>query len=164
MDGSPHEIPGIPVRAPGRWWEDGGLSLLQSALQALALLTQPPPHSGWGGGGQARCQEQGSPTPEPWTGTSLQPVRSPAAQQEVGNASFLSVYGHPQCTWASQAALTVKNLPANAGEVGDEGSISGSGRSPGEGHGNPLQYSYLENPMDRGAWGATVHWVTKSST
>ena len=117
-----------------------------------------------GGGGQARCQEQGSPTPEPWTGTSLQPVRSPAAQQEVGNASFLSVYGHPQCTWASQAALTVKNLPANAGEVGDEGSISGSGRSPGEGHGNPLQYSYLENPMDRGAWGATVHWVTKSST
>lgn len=44
VDGSPHEIPGIPVRAPGSWWEDGGLSLLQSALQALALLTQPPPH------------------------------------------------------------------------------------------------------------------------
>ena len=49
----------------------------------------------------------------------------------------------------------VKNLPANAGDTGDTGSIPGSGRSPGEGNGNPLQYSYLENPMDRGAWQAT---------
>ena len=47
---------------------------------------------------------------------------------------------------------------------GDPGSISGSGRSPGEGNGNPLQYSCLENPMDRGAWWATVHWVSKSQT
>ena len=46
--------------------------------------------------------------------------------------------------------------------VGDLGSIPGSGRSPGEGNGNPLQYSSLENPMDRGAWRATVHGVTKS--
>ena len=60
----------------------------------------------------------------------------------------------------------VKNLPTNAhaGDVGDTGSIPGSGRSPGEGHGNPLQYSFLENPMDRGAWQATVHGVTKSHT
>ena len=50
----------------------------------------------------------------------------------------------------------VKNLPANAG------SISGSGRSPGGGHGNPLQYPCLENPIDRGAWWATVHGVTES--
>ena len=51
----------------------------------------------------------------------------------------------------------VKNLPANAGDIRDMGSIPGLGRSPGEGHGNPLQYSCLENPMDRGAWWVTVH-------
>ena len=53
----------------------------------------------------------------------------------------------------------VKNMPANAG---DAGLIPGSGRSPGEGNGDPLQYSCLENPMDRGAWRATVHGVAKS--
>ena len=61
-------------------------------------------------------------------------------------------------------ALVVKNLPANAGDVRDTGSISGSGRSPGGGHSNPLQYSRLENPMDRGAWRATVCRITKSRT
>ena len=55
---------------------------------------------------------------------------------------------------ASQVALVVKNSPANAGEKRDAGLIPGSGRSPGEGHGYPLQYSCLENPMDRGAWRA----------
>ena len=58
----------------------------------------------------------------------------------------------------------VKNPPANAGGTRDIGSIPGSGRSPGGGHGNPLQYSCLENSMDRGAWRATVHGVTKSQT
>ena len=58
----------------------------------------------------------------------------------------------------------VKNLPANAGASGDLGSIPGSGRSPGGGNGNSLQYSCLENPMDRGAWKATVHEITKSQT
>ena len=57
----------------------------------------------------------------------------------------------------------VKNLPAKAGEVRDAGSIPGLGRSPGEGNGNPLQYSCLENPMDRGAWQATVHSGRKKS-
>ena len=51
----------------------------------------------------------------------------------------------------------VKNPPANAGNVTDMDSVPGSGRSPGGGHGNPLQYSCLENPIDRGAWTATVH-------
>ena len=60
-----------------------------------------------------------------------------------------------------QEAQKVKNPPANAG---DEGSIPGLGRSPGVGKDNPLQYSYLGNPMDRGAWWATVHGVTKSRT
>ena len=70
-------------------------------------------------------------------------------------------------TWV---ALAVKNPPANAGDVRDESSIPGSGRSPGGGHGNPLQYSCLENFMDRGAWKATVHtqvckeWDTTEAT
>ena len=65
---------------------------------------------------------------------------------------------------ASQVVLVVKNLPANAGDIRGAGSISGSGRSLGGGHGSPLQYSCLENPMDRGAWQATVHGVTQSWT
>ena len=60
--------------------------------------------------------------------------------------------------------LVAKNLPANAGDAEDMGLVPGSGRFPGGGHGNPLQYSCLENPMDRGAWQATVHGVTKSQT
>ena len=56
----------------------------------------------------------------------------------------------------------VKNLPANAGDAREEGLIPGLGRSPGGGHGNPLQYSCLKNPMDREAWWATVHTVAKN--
>ena len=58
--------------------------------------------------------------------------------------------------------LNCKASTSNAGAAGDVGSIPGSGRSPGRGHGNPLQYCCLENPMDRGAWQATVHRVAKS--
>ena len=58
----------------------------------------------------------------------------------------------------------VKDLSAKAGEAGDAGLIPGSGRSPGGGNGNPLQYSCLGNPMDRGAWRATVHRVAKNWT
>ena len=58
----------------------------------------------------------------------------------------------------------VKNTPAKAWNTRDSGSIPGSGRYPGRGNGNPLQYSCLENPMDRGAWQATVHGVAKSWT
>ena len=58
----------------------------------------------------------------------------------------------------------VKNLPANEGDTGDAGSIPGSGRSPAVGNGNPLQYSSLENSMERGVWQATVHRVAKSQT
>ena len=61
-------------------------------------------------------------------------------------------------------ALVVKNPPANAGEVRDVGLIPGLERSPGGGHSNPLQYSGLENPMDRGAWWATVHSIAQSDT
>ena len=60
--------------------------------------------------------------------------------------------------------VPVKNPPANAGNSASAGLIPGSGRSPGGGHGSPLQYSCLENPMDRGAWCVTVHGVTKTRT
>ena len=63
--------------------------------------------------------------------------------------------------WGFQTVSTVKNPSAS---TGDEGSIPGLGRSPGEGNSNPLQYSYLENPMDRGAWRATVHRAAKNWT
>ena len=58
----------------------------------------------------------------------------------------------------------LKNPPANAGDVRDAGSIPGSGRSPGEGNGNPVQYSCLENLLDRETWQATVHRVAKDRT
>ena len=62
---------------------------------------------------------------------------------------------------ASQVALAVKNPPANAGDLRVVGSIPDSGRSPGGGHGTPLQCTCLENPLDRGAWRAVAHRVTK---
>ena len=62
---------------------------------------------------------------------------------------------------ASQVALVVKNPPANTRDRRDAGSVPALGRSPGGGHGSPFQYSCLENPMDRGAWQATVHKVVE---
>ena len=64
--------------------------------------------------------------------------------------------------WGDPGGTSDKELPANAGDVRDVGSIPGSGRSPGEGNGNSFQYFCLENPMDRGTWLAIVHGVTKS--
>ena len=67
--------------------------------------------------------------------------------------------------WApSGVVLVVENLPASAGDVRDTGSVPESGKSPGGGHGNPLQYSCLENPLDREAWQATVHRVAELDT
>ena len=65
---------------------------------------------------------------------------------------------------ASQVALVVKNPPANPGGIKDTDSMPGSERSPERGDGNPLQYSCLDNSMDRGAWWATVHGIAKSRT
>ena len=71
--------------------------------------------------------------------------------------------GHDWSDLAAAADGTIgKNPPANTGDARDMGSISGSGRFPGRGHGNPLQYSFLENPIDRGAWQAMVHEVSNS--
>ena len=68
------------------------------------------------------------------------------------------------CIVGFPGGLVIKNDPANAGEAGDAGSIPGLGRYPGGGNGNPLQYSCLENPMDRGIWQAAVYGVAKSWT
>ena len=82
--------------------------------------------------------------------------------QPVYQATPLSTY--PSTIFgASQVAPVVKNPPANAGDARAMGSIPGMGRFPGEGNGNPLQYSCLGNPMDREAWGATVLRVKKES-
>ena len=70
-------------------------------------------------------------------------------------ASLVSIYGFP-------GGAALKNPPDNAGAAGDGGLISVSRRSPGRGNGNPLQYSCLESPMDRGTWWAIVHGITKS--
>ena len=66
--------------------------------------------------------------------------------------------------WTSQVVLVVKNLPANAGDIKDMGSIPGLGKSPRGGHGTPLQYSCLENILDRVAWQARVNRVVRSRT
>ena len=96
-------------------------------------------------------------------------TRAKAPRQHFSwmHSSLLS--GHSRClvNWcwgASQVALMVENQPADAGDKRDEGLIPGSRRSPGGRHGNLLQYSCLENPMERGAWWATVHRVAQSQT
>ena len=74
------------------------------------------------------------------------------------------VYTHTDTHMGFPGGSVVKNIPGKAGATGDSSSILGSGRSPGEENGNPLQYSCLENSLDRGAWRATVHRVSKSQT
>ena len=96
--------------------------------------------------------------------------RSPAFPEDAlpskpPGKPYYNIYGRTYyIIIASQVALVVKNLSANAGDTRDTDSIPESGRSPGGGPGNPLQYPYLENPMDRRAWPATVHRVAKNRT
>ena len=96
-------------------------------------------------------------------------TKKPPATKHVKPLSRLNNHSKGIChlspqMMASQVVLVVKNLLANAGNVRDTGSIPGSGRSPGEGHGNPLQYTCLENPMDRGNGWAIAHGVAQSQT
>ena len=88
-------------------------------------------------------------------------------EPEFNQVLFFLVTYMPLIIWASQLAPVVKRLPASAGDTRDArdvGLVPGSGRSPGAGPGNPLQYSCLESLMDRGAWWAIVHGVAKSRT
>ena len=80
----------------------------------------------------------------------------------VGTIFFIYAFGRQRRSmWVSQVVLVV-NLHDNAGDIEDTGSVPGWERSPGGGHVNPFQHFYLENPMDRGAWWATVHRLAKS--
>ena len=78
--------------------------------------------------------------------------------------NHLILSGIPSTMWTYQVLLVVKNPPTNARDVRNLGSIPGSGRYPEGGHGNPFQYSCLDNPTDREAWQAAVHRVAKSWT
>ena len=94
------------------------------------------------------------------TGQALPEISADLGQEPSrGSAYFLLLPGE-----VSQVAIAVKNPPADAGDRRDEGSIPGLGRSPGGGHGSPLQYSCLENPMDRGAWRTAVDGVPEDQT
>ena len=101
--------------------------------------------------GKILWRRKRQPTPEFWPGK-FHELYSPWGCKEWDMTERLSL--------SLQVALAVKNLPANA-DGRDAGLISGSGRCPGTGRGNPLQYSCLENPMDREAWWATVHGLQK---
>ena len=101
------------------------------------------------------------------------PVFLPGESQGRGSLVGCRLWGRTEsdtteATWqqqhASQVAIVVKNLSASAGDVRDTGSIPGLGKCPGEGNGNPPQYSCLENSVGRGAWRATLHGVAKSQT
>ena len=74
----------------------------------------------------------------------------------------ITCYPSRYIKFGSQVAVVVENPSANAGDIRDMGSMPGLGRSPRGGHSNPLQYSCLENLMDRGAWGPAVQWVVNS--
>ena len=110
------------------------------------------------------------PLEHQWYSSSLKAGRLKAQDEPVlqseGHQAQENLSYSTECCFigASQVDLVVKNLPANAGDLRDAGLIPGLGRSSGGGHGNPPQYSCLENPMDRGAWQVTVHGVTQSQT
>ena len=86
------------------------------------------------------------------------------ARVQVARGKVVGIGGWSCRALGFLVAQRLKRLPESACNAGDLGSIPGSGRSPGEGNDNPLQYSCLENPMDRGAWWAAVHGVAKSQT
>ena len=99
------------------------------------------------------------------THSSVLAWRIPGTGEPGGLPSMASRrVGHDWSDLAAAVAAVVKNTPANAGDIRDVGWIPRSGRSPGGGHGNPFQYSCLENPMDGGAWQTAVHGVAKSRT
>ena len=100
----------------------------------------------------------------PWTAAHQAPPSMGFSRQEYWSGVPETLCPTKLKMLSDLGGSVVKNPPAKTGDTRDEGSIPGSGRCPGVGNGNPLQYSCLENPMDRGAWRATVHEVAKLGT
>ena len=174
--GDPDSIPGS-----GRSTGEGiGYPLQYSWASLVAQLLNNPPVMRqtwvWSLGWEDPLEKGKATTPVFWPGE-FHGLYSPWGRKELDTTEWLSTSSscanatslgttlwEPLPCRASQVVLVVKNSPANAGDLRDVGSIRGSGRSPGGGHGNPFQYSCLENLMDRGAWWAAVCGVTKSRT
>ena len=137
-------------------WEDplekDRLPIQYSWASLVVQLVKNPPATWETWVGTIPWRREKLPTPVFWPGE-FHGLYSPWGYKELDTTEQLSLH--------SQVALVVKNLPASVGDIRDVGLIPGSGRSPGKGHGNPFQYSCLENPMDRGA---TVHRVAQSQT
>ena len=163
LEETPSVVLSFLMEAPKMEEEPGngkkGEHRVGGGICGLQLTDTPPPH---------RLLEPAGLSLEagPWHHTGW-PAPAPLKFIGSGSVSTLGcvVYLKVKCVWASQAVLVVKNLSAKAGDLRDGGSIPGSGRFPGGGRGNLLQYSCLENPLDRGAqrW-TTAHRVTKSQT
>ena len=123
------------------------------------LVHPQPPTFGKGNGNPLQCSCLENPRDGGAWWTAVYGVaQSWTRLKRLSSSSSISDF------WASQVALVVKNMPANAEDVRDTGLIPGLKRSPGGGNGNQLQSSCLENSMDRGAWQATVPRVSKSGT
>ena len=176
VDPPPHpRAPGPKIRA------------LQGHLPGLAVARQPR-HSGSSPGqtvappcpvsgqrqGQGCASRDACPRGRAFRGRTAPYTQLPGTAQ--GSAPHHSQEEYPRpyrrlrgglppaCPWSFPSGAVVKNPPAHAGDVRDAGSIPRSGRSPGEGTGSPLQYSCLENSLDRGAWRAAGHGVTETDT
>ena len=162
---SPVQLPSYCLSAPDPPFQallcDAGAGILETicGFASSPLLVSAK----WGGCPGRSCKPgRGKGTALPVSFCVIPESITPASHVHLGHACFfLSLPG------AYQVALVVtkkKNLPTFSGDSKDEGSIPGLGRSPGEGNGNPLQYSCLENPMGRGAWPVTATGVPKSQT
>ena len=95
-------------------------------------------------------------------GASIYDTKQQATSKNIGKLNFIKIKDFMYQMTGFPGSSVVKNPPANVGDAGDVGLIPGSGRSPGGGNGNPLQYSCWDNATDRGAWWATVHEVAES--
>ena len=150
----PHQV--AEARATEEDAQGGSASICSPGVSPSSAQSRPPRAT------ESRLTEQPHhtilmPVPGPLrTGDPRSRLRLPSVG--ASSRSITSLSGVPQ---ARSGGSDGKETACSAG---DPGSIPGSGRSPGEGNGYPLQYSCLENPMDRGAWGATVHGVTKNRT
>ena len=143
-----------------RWYESNSLLYINLLSCSLALLTFEAKQAlSWG----FPCGSASKESPCNVGDLGLIPRLGRSAGEGKGHPlQYSGLENSMDCVMGFPVGASSKELPANAGVVRDLGSIPASGRSRGEGNGNPLQSSCLENPMDRGAWQAIVHGVTES--